>query len=152
MADSEEKKDDETKAPPAAPTKAEEEKKTPEAADAKPSADAAAPADAKTTPEAEPDADDEDEDDEKTTIVGNKNDKLVFNFFRSPINNDIVLSSVHRNKSIKSIIDEIEAGLYLAGDFYGNATETDEYGNINKEIEADNNFVKTESLSKIQNK
>lgn len=146
MADSEEKKDDETKAPPAAPTKAEEEKKTPEAADA------AAPADAKTTPEAEPDADDEDEDDEKTTIVGNKNDKLVFNFFRSPINNDIVLSSVHRNKSIKSIIDEIEAGLYLAGDFYGNATETDEYGNINKEIEADNNFVKTESLSKIQNK
>ena len=150
MADSEEKKDDETKTPPAAPTKAEEEKKTPEAADAKPSADA--PADAKTTPDAEPDADDEDDDDEKTTSVGNKNDQLVFNFFRSPINNDIVLSSVHRNKSIKSIIDEIEAGLYLAGDFYGNATETDEDGNINKEIEQDKNFVRTESLSKIQNK
>ena len=150
MADSEEKKDDETKT---------EEKKTPEAADAKPSADAPADAkpsadaaaDAKTTPDAEPDADDDDED-EKTTSVVNKNDKLVFNFFRSPINNDIVLSSVHRNKSIKSIIDEIEAGLYLAGDFYGNATETDEDGNINKEIEADKNFVRTESLSKIQNK
>lgn len=150
MADSEEKKDDTTTTPPAAPTKAEEEKKTPEAADVKPSADAAA--DAKTTPDAEPDADDEDDDDEKTTSVGNKNDKLVFNFFRSPINNDIVLSSVHRNKSIKSIIDEIEAGLYLAGDFYGNATETDEDGNINKEIEKDKNFVRTESLSKIQNK
>lgn len=147
MADSEEKKDDTATTPPAAPTK--EEEKAPESADTKPSEDAAADAkpstdaaaDAKPTADAEEGKEEEEEETDEKRV--NKEDQLVFNFFKSPINNDIVLSTVHRNKTIKNVIDEIEAGLYLAGDFYGNANGSD-----NEENEK--NWTKTESLSKYK--